>query len=154
MSSVPLFSGTSPGASVLSWSEPEPPSWSLLESPRSFFFCGNGRGQKFRNCLRRKPLAERYHGGGTKGAFAGVRSHTDEKLQIGVLTDMAHHPLVAALQPLLDDEDTEGNADRMRRVTIVHNSVRRKQGQPVSCFLFSCVTAAIVPDTPLWRWFL
>ena len=88
-----------------------------------FLLCGNGCGQKFGDCLRRKPLAELYHGGGSEGAFAGVRSQTDKKLQVGVLTDVTGHPLVAAPQSLLDHEGAEGNADRMCRVAIVHKAL-------------------------------
>ena len=52
--------------------------------------------------------------------IAGVFFHAKKVLQIRILTDMPHRPLVAALQSLLDDKRAQCNPSRMRRMTVVH----------------------------------
>ena len=52
--------------------------------------------------------------------LAGIRLHTDEKLQVWILADMAHGPLVAAFELLLDDEYTQSDPHRIGRVAVVY----------------------------------
>ena len=62
--------------------------------------------------LTKKPLND-------SQPFAGVFFQTKEVLQIRILTDMPHRPLVAALQSLLDDERAQCDPGRMCRMAVV-----------------------------------
>ena len=82
-------------------------------------FLRDGSCQQSSNGLRRKALPEFHHSGCAKGAFAGVFLQAEEVLQIRILADMPHRPLVAALQSLLDDQRTQCDPGRMCRMPIV-----------------------------------
>ena len=82
-------------------------------------FLWRGSGQQSSNGFRREALPEFHHSGCAKGAFAGVFPHAEEVLQIRILADMPHRPLVAALQSLLDDQRTQCDPGRMCRMPIV-----------------------------------
>ena len=83
-------------------------------------FLGNAGLQNRRNSLRRKALAELHHGGCPKGSLRAVCFHPQKELEVWVFAHMPHRPLVAALQPLLDDERSQRDSRRMRRMPVVH----------------------------------
>lgn len=77
-------------------------------------FLGGGSCQQSSNGFGRKTLPEFHHSGCTKGAFAGVFLHqAEEVLQIRILADMPHCPLVAALESLLDDQSAQCDPGRI-----------------------------------------